>query len=421
MKTSMANSSGTLFIISDRTGITLEHLVRTLVTQFDELRRERIVLPFLDTPAKIAAAVREIDAAGQEDGALPVVFSSIVDEASRALLQTANARVYDIFDTFLPSLSDAFGLPYMGHIGRSHGIGDLGRYDRRVAAVNFALNFDDGARLRGLGDADLILIGVSRSGKTPTCLYLALQYGVYAANYPLTDEELETGVLPAFLLEQKGKLFGLTIEPERLRDIRKELFAELQTLSLRYFDRNPHGELMSRLTNDIDAINQAVSQNVTSLFASVLSMVGILIAMFVLNVWLALASVLVARQLRAFGRYTITDFLAFRFPHPIVRVLVPLLKMIALTYLLLSVQRKSPLRKNQRTRLYRVTELVGRWSMVDVFVVTVLVALVHLGQLANVAAGAGAVYFAAVVILTMLAANAFDPRLIWDVVDRKER
>lgn len=218
----MANSSGTLFIISDRTGITLEHLVRTLVTQFDELHRERVVLPFLDTPAKIAAAVREIDAAGQEDGALPVVFSSIVDEASRTLLQTANARVYDIFDTFLPSLSDAFGMPYMGHIGRSHGIGDLGRYERRVAAVNFALNFDDGARLRGLGEADLILIGVSRSGKTPTCLYLAMQYAVLAANFPLTEDDFLLGTLPGALLACRGSLFGLTISADRLNRIREE-------------------------------------------------------------------------------------------------------------------------------------------------------------------------------------------------------
>ena len=222
LKTSMANSSGTLFIISDRTGITLEQLVRTLVTQFDGLRRERVVLPFLDTPVKIAAAVREIDAAGQEDGVLPVVFSSLVDEASRALLQTANARVFDIFDTFLPSLSDAFGMPYMGHIGRSHGIGDLGRYDRRVAAVNFALNFDDGARLRGLGDADLILIGVSRSGKTPTCLYLAMQYAVRAANFPLTEDDFLLGKLPGPLLEYRSSLFGLTISADRLHRIREE-------------------------------------------------------------------------------------------------------------------------------------------------------------------------------------------------------
>ena len=95
-------------------------------------------------------------------------------------------------------------------------------------------------------------------------------------------------------------------------------------------------------------------------------------------------------------------------------VMVPMLKMIALTYLLLSVQRKSPLRRNQRTRLYRVTELVGRWSMVDVFVVALMAALVQVGELATIQPAMGAVAFASVVILTMLAAMAFDPRLIWD-------
>ena len=95
-------------------------------------------------------------------------------------------------------------------------------------------------------------------------------------------------------------------------------------------------------------------------------------------------------------------------------VLVPMLKMIALSYLLLSVQRKSQLRKNQRIRLYRITELVGRWSMVDVFVVALMAALVQVGDLATIEPATGAVAFASVVILTMLAAMAFDPRLIWD-------
>lgn len=95
-------------------------------------------------------------------------------------------------------------------------------------------------------------------------------------------------------------------------------------------------------------------------------------------------------------------------------VLVPLLKIVALLYLLLSVQRRSPLRKAQRTRLYRVIELVGRWSMVDIFVVALLAALVQAGALATIEPGVGAIAFTSVVILTMFAALSFDPRLIWD-------
>lgn len=218
----MANPSRTLFIISDRTGITLEQLVRTLITQFDDLCCERVVLPFLDTPAKIEAAVREIDKAGEEDGAAPVVFSSLVDEGLRARLQQARAQVFDIFDTFLPGLSAAIGLPHSGHIGLSHGIGDLGEYDRRLEAVNFALRFDDGSRFKGLDDAEIILVGVSRSGKTPTCLYLAMQYAVRAANFPLTEDDFLLGRLPAPLTEQHDRLFGLTIAADRLHRIRQE-------------------------------------------------------------------------------------------------------------------------------------------------------------------------------------------------------
>jgi len=95
-------------------------------------------------------------------------------------------------------------------------------------------------------------------------------------------------------------------------------------------------------------------------------------------------------------------------------VFVPLLKLIILTFLLISVQRKSSWRQRDRTRLYRITEVVGRWSMVDVFVVTILVALVKLGGLASIQAQSGAVYFCAVVVITLFAAMSFDPRLIWD-------
>jgi regulator of PEP synthase PpsR (kinase-PPPase family) len=218
----MAQPSRTLFIISDRTGITLENLVRTLMTQFDGYCCERMVLPFLDTPAKIDAALREIDAAAVEDGARPVVFSSLVDEGLRTRLKQANAQVFDIFDTYLPQLSQAIGVPHSGHIGLSHGIGDVGEYDRRVSAVNFALNFDDGSRFKGLGDADLILVGVSRCGKTPTCLYLAMQYAVMAANFPLTEDDFMFGRLPEPLRGHGERLFGLTISPDRLHRIREE-------------------------------------------------------------------------------------------------------------------------------------------------------------------------------------------------------
>ena len=99
----------------------------------------------------------------------------------------------------------------------------------------------------------------------------------------------------------------------------------------------------------------------------------------------------------------------------IASVFVPLVKLIILTFLLISVQRKSTRQLKERTRLYRLTEIVGRWSMVDIYVVTLLVALVHLGSLATIYAGPGAVYFGAVVVITLFAAESFDPRILWDI------
>lgn len=98
-------------------------------------------------------------------------------------------------------------------------------------------------------------------------------------------------------------------------------------------------------------------------------------------------------------------------------IFVPFVKFIALIYLLLSVQFKSIKRPKDRTRIYQLTELIGRWSMLDIYVVTILIALVQLGVLAEIAAGPAALYFSFVVVLTMLAAESFDPRLIWDIVE----
>lgn len=218
----MSESVHTLFLISDRTGITVEHMLHTLLTQFDKLECKRVVRPFLDTRKKLQETVAEINAAGKHDGTKPVVFSSIVDPDLRELLHSCHAVVFDLFEMFIDPLSSALGTPAKRRVGLSHGMHDVKAYDHRVDAVNFALNFDDGARFRGLDKADLILVGVSRSGKTPTCLYLAMQYAVMAANYPLTEDDFTKGVLPKELQEHRQRLFGITIAPERLHRIRQE-------------------------------------------------------------------------------------------------------------------------------------------------------------------------------------------------------
>ncbi len=216
------NEHSTLFLVSDRTGITVGSLVRTLLTQFDQAPVQRVVRPFCDDVDKIARVVAEIDLAAEVDGRPPLVCSSLADLDLRARLKRSCGRVFDIFDLFLPALSEVLHQPSIEHVGLAHGITDFKNYDQRVDVVNFALAYDDGTRLRGLDDAELILIGVSRSGKTPTCLYLAMQYKVKAANFPLTEDDFLEGRLPRPLRAHIERLYGLIISPERLHQLREE-------------------------------------------------------------------------------------------------------------------------------------------------------------------------------------------------------
>jgi regulator of PEP synthase PpsR (kinase-PPPase family) len=212
----------TVFFLSDQTGVTAETLGHSLITQFSAQEFRKITLPFIDTEDKAKAAVRTINAVQESGGAKPIVFSTLVQVEYRAILKEANGLHLDIFDVFLEPLAAELEEEPSFEPGRAHGMSDIDAYMKRIEATNFALANDDGGISRNYDIADVILIGVSRSGKTPTCLYLALQYGVYAANYPLTDEEFESGELPDFLIKQKEKLFGLSIDPDRLRQIRKE-------------------------------------------------------------------------------------------------------------------------------------------------------------------------------------------------------
>ena len=167
-------------------------------------------------------ALEKINEAAVKDGIRPIVFSTLVQDEFRAVVREADGLYLDIFDAFLESLEEELQQKSSHEAGRAHGMSDIEGYMKRIEATNFALANDDGGITRNYERADVILLGVSRSGKTPTCLYLALQYGVYAANFPLTDEEFDNGTLPDFLLKQKQKLVGLTIAPTRLQQIRKE-------------------------------------------------------------------------------------------------------------------------------------------------------------------------------------------------------
>ncbi len=211
-----------VFFLSDQTGVTAETLGHSLLTQFDGQVFRQMTLPFIDSLDKAREAVRKINTAAGDGKPRPIVFSTLVQDEFRAVVREAEGLHLDIFDVFLEPLETELQQKSTHMAGRAHGMSDIESYMKRIEATNFALANDDGGMSRNYERADVILVGVSRSGKTPTCLYLALQYGVYAANYPLTDEEFDRGELPDVLLDYKKKLFGLTIAPTRLRQIRKE-------------------------------------------------------------------------------------------------------------------------------------------------------------------------------------------------------
>jgi [pyruvate, water dikinase]-phosphate phosphotransferase / [pyruvate, water dikinase] kinase len=214
-------SRRTVFFVSDQTGVTAETMGHSLLTQFDGLEFRPVTLPFVSAVDKAEEAVRRINRAAAEDGMRPIVFSTLVQDDLRDIVLQSQGLFLDFFAAFVGPLERELNSRSTHRAGRAHGIADLATYTARINATNFALANDDGNG----GDynhADVILVGVSRSGKTPTCLYMALQYGIFASNYPLTDDDLEKGALPARLEPHRRKLYALTIRPERLQQIRNE-------------------------------------------------------------------------------------------------------------------------------------------------------------------------------------------------------
>jgi regulator of PEP synthase PpsR (kinase-PPPase family) len=210
----------TAFFVSDGTAITAETFGHSLLTQFSCVDFRQIRLPFVDTREKVLDAVSLINRAGEADGSRPLVFSTIVDQQLGAAMTKCNAHLFDMFATFMEPLENVLGVERSPRVGQAHGMGNSNTYEERMEATNYALTHDDGISKK-LDQSQVVLVGVSRSGKTPTCLYMALHYGIKAANYPLTEEDLEQPRLPAFLRDHRHKLFGLTIDPERLTQIRE--------------------------------------------------------------------------------------------------------------------------------------------------------------------------------------------------------
>jgi regulator of PEP synthase PpsR (kinase-PPPase family) len=212
----------TVFFVSDGTGITVQMLGHSLLTQFEGMEFNQVTLPFIDSVDKAEECLERIERESLRGDGQPVVFSTLVNSDVREVVRRANALFVDFFETFIGPLEAGLGVKSSHTIGRSHSAMDKQEYKQRIEAVNFSMAHDDGSSHRELGEADVILVGVSRSGKTPTSLYLALQFGIKAANYPLIPEDFARNTLPEALYAYKPKLFGLTIAPERLQEIRRE-------------------------------------------------------------------------------------------------------------------------------------------------------------------------------------------------------
>jgi regulator of PEP synthase PpsR (kinase-PPPase family) len=215
-----------VFFVSDRTGITAETLGLSLLAQFNGIGFKKHTHRFVDSMEKARAVAEDIRRAAHESNARPIVFSTLIDEEMRRAVEAATEAVFfDLVDTFISPLEVALAQKSSHTIGRPRGGVDQSKYGVRMDAVNYALTTDDGLHTRDYGRADVIVLGVSRCGKTPTCLYLALTFGVYAANFPLTEEDLDSPRLPSTLGPYHSRLFGLTINAHRLQQIRRERMA----------------------------------------------------------------------------------------------------------------------------------------------------------------------------------------------------
>lgn len=211
-----------VFIISDGTGITAETLGNSLITQFEHIEFEKIIIPYIDSQSKVERVLQRIDQSFNDNGVKPLLFMTLVNPEIRQSFKNAKACVFDLFSTFIGPLEVELQEKSSYTVGKTHGVADDKSYTNRIEAVDFALIHDDGLKIKGYDKADIILIGVSRCGKTPSCLYMALQFGILAANYPFTDDDLVGFHLPEILRPYKQKLFGLTIDTQRLQQIRSE-------------------------------------------------------------------------------------------------------------------------------------------------------------------------------------------------------
>ncbi|AEY02167.1 PEP synthetase regulatory protein [Oceanimonas sp. GK1] len=215
----------TVFYVSDGTAITAEVFGHAVLSQFP-LPFEQITFPFVEDEDKARAVRDRINASFHQSGKQPLVFHTIIDDRLRGIITDSEAMCYDFLNTFVAPIEQQLGVKAEPRAHKAHSIENKHNYDLRIDAVNYALDNDDGVTTKEYDEADIILVGVSRCGKTPTSLYLALQFGIRVANYPFIDQDMSRMNLPAALKANRHKLFGLTIDANRLQEIRQRRRAD---------------------------------------------------------------------------------------------------------------------------------------------------------------------------------------------------
>ena len=211
-----------VFYVSDRTGKTAESIGQSLLSQFDSVEFEHKTFPFVCTKTEAQFVASEIKNNSVKTGKEPIVFSTLVNDEFQQFISSSDACVISLFNAFIGPLEKSLQIDSSHTIGVPHEeYGDEG-YKKHMDAIDFTLKSDDGIRTNQFRLADIILLGVSRSAKTPTCLYLAMNFSIKAANYPLTDDDLENEELPGCLLPYIDKIIGLTIRPNQLSAIRQQ-------------------------------------------------------------------------------------------------------------------------------------------------------------------------------------------------------
>ena len=221
MPSTTQSTTRQVYFLSNGTAITAETLGLSLLAQFPSHQFQTRTIPFVDTFEKAHSVTEEIDRSIDEASQLPIVICTMADTDLMQIINRSKALVIDPFGDFLPRLEKVLAVQHH-QPGQSHRIVNPSIYESRIEAIDYTMLHDDGGKMQNYDEADIILVGVSRSGKTPSCLYLALQFGIKAANYPITEEDMESEKLPGPIREFENRLYGLTTDLNRLVSIRQE-------------------------------------------------------------------------------------------------------------------------------------------------------------------------------------------------------